>query len=91
MSADIETLEVENRMLRARNERLEAELAEAQADRQIAIKAYRELLSTRPFNSPGYKSWTTTLFGIRMVFSNVEDADAFQQAMQARLDEVVQK
>lgn len=30
MSADIETLELENRMLRARNERLEAELATLQ-------------------------------------------------------------
>ena len=44
MSGDIETLEVENRMLRARNERLEAELAVAEADRKTAIKAYRDLL-----------------------------------------------
>lgn len=44
MSSDIETLEVENRMLRARNERLEAELAAATEDRQVAIQAYRSLL-----------------------------------------------
>ena len=66
---DIETLEVENRMMRERNERmqqqldrlfntwpggveeieacfdsLQSELAVAQEERRIAIKAYRELL-----------------------------------------------
>ena len=41
---DIETLELENRMMRERNERLEQELAIAQEERRIAIKAYRELL-----------------------------------------------
>lgn len=44
MSADIETLEVENRMMRERNTRLEAELAKAEADRKTAIQAYRSLL-----------------------------------------------
>ena len=44
MTQDIETLELENRMLRERNERLEQELAIAQEERRIAIKAYRELL-----------------------------------------------
>lgn len=41
---DIETLEVENRMMRERNERLEAELVGLKEERDTAIKAYRELL-----------------------------------------------
>lgn len=40
----VATLEVESRMMRARNERLEDELLVAQEDRRIAIQAYRELL-----------------------------------------------
>lgn len=69
MNQDIETLELENRMMRERNERLEQELgrlfntwpggveeieacfnslryelAVAQEERRIAVKAYRELL-----------------------------------------------
>lgn len=44
MNQDIETLELENRMMRERNERLERELAVAQEERRIAIDAYRDLL-----------------------------------------------
>lgn len=42
--SDIETLEVENRMLRERNERLEKEVDELTSDLKSAVKAYRELL-----------------------------------------------
>lgn len=42
--SDIETLEVENRMLRERNERLEKEVKELTSDLKAVIKAYRELL-----------------------------------------------
>jgi hypothetical protein len=41
---DTETLEVENRMMRERNERLEAECVTLKEERDVAIRAYRELL-----------------------------------------------
>jgi hypothetical protein len=40
----IDTLEVENKMLRARNERLEVELSLALQDTKKLVKAYRELI-----------------------------------------------
>jgi hypothetical protein len=41
---DIETLEVENRMMRERNERIEAECVALKEERDTAIRAYRELI-----------------------------------------------
>ena len=42
--SDIETLELENRMLRERNERLEKELEELTRDLKTAVQAYRGLI-----------------------------------------------
>lgn len=42
--SDVETLEVENRMLCERNERLQKEVEELTSDLRSAVKAYRELL-----------------------------------------------
>lgn len=44
MTQEIETLEIENKMMRERNERLEAELQTTMEERDTAINAYRELL-----------------------------------------------
>lgn len=44
MNMDIDTLEVENKTLRERNESLQVELLHLQQDLKVAINAYRELL-----------------------------------------------
>jgi hypothetical protein len=44
ITMDIDTIELENKMLRERNDRLMVEILHLQEDLKAAIKAYRELL-----------------------------------------------
>jgi hypothetical protein len=44
ITMDIDTIELENKMLRERNDHLQVEILHLQEDLKAAIKAYRELL-----------------------------------------------